>query len=142
MGYSDQKFYTRREIPVAFAQNLGTSTGAGTASNTLSDVLATLPKFTRRTKVLAIRLRCTTIPNAASTAEILQFKNGTSTFATVTVTTASADQFLDATMVETNGVDTFSASVQPTVDVTGTATASGAALGAFDVWFEVQELPV
>ena len=142
MGYSDQKFYTRRQIPAGFGVALGTATAAGTASNTLTDIVATLPKFERRSKVLAIRLRNTVAVDADSTLQILQFANGTDVFATVNVTDGTADQFFDATMVETNGIDTFAADGKPTVNLTGTATASAAVLGTFDIWFEVQELPL
>jgi hypothetical protein len=138
MGYSDAKFQSRALIPVKFAASLGTATGAGTASNSLALSTTYLPKFTRRTQVNKVRVIVTTIPDAAATAVTMTFKNGTSTFATVTLTTATAGQVLDGSVTAANAV--FAADGQPTIGLIGTFTASGAAAGAYDIFFEEQEL--
>jgi hypothetical protein len=142
MSYSDPKYYARSMQPAAFALSFGTATAAGTASNTLSAAEAgALPKFKRKTSISAIRMRCTTIPNASATAVIAQFKNGTSVFGTVVLTTATASsggQQLDGVITSAaNAV--LAADTRPTVDITGTFTASAGAVGAYDIWFETQE---
>jgi hypothetical protein len=135
MAYSDQKFYTRQYGAVAFAADLGTATGA-----TINKAdAAQLPKFKRRTEITAIRLRCTTIPNAAATSLKLSFLNGTNTFGTAIVTTATADQWVDGVITSAANAK-IAADGEPTVTVTGTATASGDSLGDFDIYFERNEL--
>lgn len=135
-SYAAPNFNVRTFIPAGFAVDFGLS-GATTVAAT--DVAATLPKFKRRTEISAIRLRCTTIPNAAATNLVVSFLNGTSTFATATVTAATADSFIDATVVTTGDVNVIAKDVQPTVSVSGTATATNDSLGDYDVWFEVEE---
>lgn len=140
MGYSDQRYYALKKVPLGFATSFGTATASSATGHTLSDVAAFSNKFIKRTKVNNIRLRCTTIPNAASTAVVVNAMNGTNTLATVTVTTATADQFLDFTM-GTGTFGTFTADSELKFNMTGTATASGAANGAYDILVEEQELP-
>lgn len=139
--YSDQKFYSRAIVPQGFALSFGTNTAAGTASNTLSDVTV-LKQVTRRCQVNKIKFRCTTIPNANATAVVAQVKNGTSVFGTVVLTTATASaggQYLNG--VITNAANAvLAADTEPTIDITGTFTASGGAVGAYDIDFEIQEL--
>jgi hypothetical protein len=137
MGYSDQKFYSRGLFRVSNAVSFGTSTGAGTASNSVTSGI-NFPKFTRRTQVNKIRVICTTIPNVSSTALNLVFLNGTNTFGAIAVTTATTSQVLDATMTAANAI--FAADSQPTASAQGTATVSGAANGSYDIYFEEQEL--
>lgn len=139
MAYSDQKFYTRVMSLISAPVSWGTATASATDGHDITDQTPVLPKFFRRTAVGAIRMRCTVIPNAASTAVKAHFLNGTSTFGVVTLTTATAGQILDGTVTSSNG--TFTASGQPTVKLTGTATASAAANGSWEVWFETTELP-
>lgn len=134
MAYPDQKFYARPLVPWGFAVDFGLSVATTVAQ---TDVAAQLPKVKRRTKVNAVRLRCTAIPNASATALVASFLNGTDTFGTVTLTTATADQWLDVTI--TDGNATLAADVQPTVSVAGTATATDDSMGDFDVWVEAQE---
>jgi len=138
MAYSDQKFYARPLLQIAQAASFGTSTAGDSTGHDLSDVYTGLPKFVRRSKVNAIRVRCTTIPDAGSTAVVVNFTNGTDILGAVTVTTATAGQFLDCTMTPANS--TFAADGQLTVDMTGTSTASGDANGSYDIWAEIQEL--
>jgi len=135
MAYPDQKYYTRQVNLWGQAVDFGTAGGTTVSS---ADAVKQLPKFFRKTKVNKLRLRCTTIPNAEATALVASFLNGTDTFATVTLTTATADQSLDATVTSANAV--FDADSQPTVKITGTATASGDSLGDFDIWAETQEV--
>lgn len=135
-SYASPNFNVRTFIPAGFAVDLGVS-GATTIAAT--DRAATLPKFKRRTEISAIRLRCTTIPNANATNLVVSFLNGTDTFATATVTGASADDFIDATVVTTGDVNVIAKDVQPTVSVAGTATGASDSLGDYDIWFEVEE---
>lgn len=134
--YSDQKYYSRVFVPAGFAVDFGTATATVDAS---TDVAATLPKFKRRTQINAVRLRCTTIPNANSTVLLANFVNGTNTFGTAVITTAAADGFVDGVITSAaNAI--FAADGQPKVNMAGTHTASGVDQGDFDIWFEVQEL--
>lgn len=138
MGYSDQKFYARPLVKEA-SINFGTSTGAGTASNSLGIPAGTyLPKFIKRTQVKNVRVACTTIPNASATAVVISLLNGTNTFAAITVTTATQGQFLDGVMTASNAV--FAAGGAVTGNIIGTFTASGGNAGVYDVYFEEQEL--
>lgn len=142
MGYSDQKFYSRSLVlALPFATSLGTATGAGTASNSLAQtaaVTARATKFKRRSSITAIRMNPTTVTDAAATAVIAVFKNGTATFGTAVLTTNVAGTTIDG--VITNAANAaLAADTRVTIDVIGTFTASGSALGAFDVFFEVQE---
>lgn len=136
MGYSDPKFYARELNLVAVAASFGTAT-ANSATGANATAVAALPKFFRKTTVNKVRLRCTVIPNASSTALVASFVNGTNTFATVTLTTATVGQFLDGVVTASNA--TIAADAAPTINLTGTATASAAANGSYDVLFETQE---
>lgn len=135
-SYAAPNFNVRSFVPVGFGVDLGVSGGTTVA---VTDRAASLPKFKRRTEVSAIRMRCTAIPNAEATNLVVSFLNGTSTFATATITAASADAFVDATVVTTGDVNVFAKDVQPTVNVAGTATGASDSLGDFDIWFEVEE---
>jgi hypothetical protein len=136
MGYSDQKFYSRPLQLWGQAVDFGLSVATTVA---VTDAVTQLPKFIRKSQVNAIRLRCTTIPNADATALTVSVLNGTSTMATAVITTATADQHIDATVVTTNDVNVFAADAQPTISITGTATATDDSMGDFDIWAEVQE---
>ena len=138
MAYNDPRFDARSMVPAGFAIDFGTFTGAGTASNSLADVAAGLPEFIRRTEVTAFKFRCTALVNAAATDVIAYLMNGTTTAGQVTITTATADDWLTGTMTAANAI--FAADVGATVTVIGTSTASAAVMGDFDVWFEQQEL--
>lgn len=136
MGYSDQKYNTR-QYNFYGAVDFGTAT-TGTVATT--SVSARLPKFLRRTAINDIRLICFTIPNAAATALVAHVMNGTNTFGTAVLTTATAGQVIEFTPV-TAANGTYAADGQVTIKVTGTATASADSLGDFDLYFETQELP-
>lgn len=138
MSYSDARFDSRTLVSGGFATSFGTATASSATGHDLSDVAATLPKFKRRGKITAWRLRCTTIPDAGSTAVKAHLMNGTTTIGTAVLTTATADQWLDGSVTAANS--TFTADTQLTINLTGTATASADANGAYDIWFEVQEL--
>lgn len=135
-AYVAPNFNVRTLVPAGFDVDFGVSGGTTVA---VTDRAETLPKFVRRTQVSAIRLRCTEIPNALATGLVASFLNGTNTFATVVLTTATADQFLDATVVTDDDVNIFAKDVQPTVNVAGTATGASDSLGDFDIWFEIEE---
>ena len=137
MGYSDQKYQTRVDIREGSAVSFGTATASGAIAST--DV-ANMKKFKRRTQVNSIRLHVTTIPNAASTALIASFLNGTNTFGTAVLTTAASDAYVDVTITTASNA-IFAAADEMKVNIAGTATASAAAIGAYDIWMEVQELP-
>jgi hypothetical protein len=135
MSYSEFKSQNRRQELVGQALSFSTATASGSVAAT---AVAALPKTFRRTAIGKVRLRCSVIPNAASTALVASFLNGTSTFATVTLTTATAGQWLDGTVTAANS--TLAADVAPTITLAGTATASAAANGSWDIYFENQEL--
>lgn len=138
MGYSEQKYHTR--VPSVFvpAVTFGTATASGASGHNAANVII-MPEFFRKTLVNSIRARCTVIPNAASTGLNLIIKNGTSTAGYLTLTTATVGQYIDATMTSSNA--TFAANTAPTATLIGTATASGAASGSFELFVETQEQP-
>ena len=137
MSYSDAKYDARVWVRAADAASFGTATASATdGANTTPTVY--LPQFDRRTRINALKLIVTTIPDSGSTALVAQFLNGTSTFATVTLTTATAGQVLTGSVTAANAI--FAADSQPTITVTGTATASGDAQGAYHIDWEQQEL--
>lgn len=138
MAYPDAKFNIRQLVRVLTAASFGTTTASSaTGADTTPSVY--LPAFFRRTAVTGVKFIVTTIPDAGSTALKANLLNGTSTFATVALTTATAGQVLTGTLAS-NNTGTFTASGQPTITVTGTSTASADAQGSYTVDFEVQEL--
>lgn len=139
MSYSNGMFSARPMVMVIPATSFGTATASATDGANRTAV-AVMPSFIRKTNVTGIRLLCTVVPNASSTALVAQFLTGTNTLATVTLTTATAGQWLTATIgTASNG--TFTAGqAAPTINITGTATASAAAQGSYSVWFEQTEL--
>ena len=137
MGYSDAKYTSRQFQLVSDNTSWGTATASSATGHVLSTVVE-LPSFKRRTAITAVRLKVRTIPNAASTALVAHLLNGTNTAGTVVLTTAALSATADFTL--TTASCTFAADGEPTISLTGTATASGAANGAYDVFFETQEL--
>ena len=136
MAYSDPKFQIAYERIVLQATSFGTATAASAVGCDLDlSAVAILPKFIRRVEVKAIRVRCTVIPDAGSTAVKLHFLNGTSTFGVVTLTTATAGQWIDGTVTASNAI--IAANDQPTCKTTGTATASADAMGTYEITFEL-----
>jgi len=135
MGYSDQKFYSRPCVTLGSA-SFGTATASSTAGHDLSAVIY-LPQFLQKTKVNKVQLVCTVIPDSGSTAVRAHFMNGTTTMGTAVLTTATAGQVL-ITAISSN--NTFTASSGMTINLTGTATASGDANGSYIVAVEAQEL--
>jgi hypothetical protein len=141
MSYSDQKFYTRSQHLVASALSFGTATASGAAGHTFSDLAPRVPKFKRRTKITAVKFAVSTIPDVDSSGLIAILKAGTATFGTAVLTDAALNATVEATITsEANSI--FAADgAEPTIGLVGTSTASGAACGAYDIWFETQELP-
>jgi hypothetical protein len=139
MSYSDQKYHSRPEQPMAFGTNVGTATATVSGGVITNTGVISLPKYFQATKVTKVRVIVNTIPAVAVTGTTLNFLNGTNTFATVAVGSSTAGQSLDATMTTTNG--TFTASSGPTVNCVSTSTASnsGAATGVYSVYFEALE---
>jgi hypothetical protein len=136
MGYSDPKFYSRKQTLMGAALSLSTATASGAIAN--SDVAA-LPKFIRRSQVNNFELVVRTIPNAASTALKVSILNGTNTIGTAILTTATLGQTVSGVVTSTTN-NIFAAGTSATANLAGTATASAAANGAYDFIFEVQEL--
>jgi hypothetical protein len=138
MSYSDQKYYARNHYREGSALSFGTATAGSSTGHNVTDV-ANMKKFVRRSQVTGARLHVTTIPNAASTNLVASFVNGTNTFGTAVLTTAALDSYIDLVITTaSNGI--FAAGDELKINITGTATASGAAVGAFDVWIEQNEL--
>ncbi len=138
MSYTNPEFQGRVQVLVGDARSFGTATASGAAGHTLSDVTE-LPKFIRRTAVNAARLKVRTIPNANSTGLIARLMNGTNTAGTAVLTTAALGATVDFTM--NKSYNTFTAGSEPTINLVGTSTASAAACGAYDIFFEQRELP-
>lgn len=136
MGYSDQKFYARNYDRVTEA-TVATGTATASGANTLTSQ-GRLPRFPRRTQVNTVRVEVITAPAANLTNVVLAFLNGTNTFATATVGTNTAGTSVTGTVNVAYNV--LAADVKPTITVVGTATASGQNYGAYDVYFETQEL--
>jgi hypothetical protein len=136
MSYSDFKSTNRYTLLMKAAGSYGTATAAATNGADVDG--PALPEFTRRTKVNKVKLLVTTAPDNGSTNLVAHFLNGTDTFATVTLTTATAGEVLDGTVTAANAI--FDADEAPTTKVTGTATASADANGAYDIIFDVVEL--
>ena len=135
MSYSQDKFNSRDFNLKATAASFGTATNA--TVNTTS-VTSKIPAYVRRTQISGGKLFVTTIPNAAATALTAHLMNGTNTIGTCVLTTATASQVLSFTITTaSNGY--VAAGSAPTIKVTGTATASGDALGAYDIWLEEGE---
>ena len=140
MGYSDQKFYNRPFSRVIFSASAGTSSEAGTAANTLTPYK--FPKFNRRTRINKIRVLINTAPVANYTVVVARFLNGTSTFATATIGTNTAGVVVESADLSSNlTTAVFAADGQPTMELFGTATASGIAAGTYSIDWETQELP-
>jgi len=141
MGYSDQKYYARPLVKVASAIAFGTSTGAGTASNSLAQPAASqLPEFINRTKITMVEAIAVTAIAANANPVNLTILNGTNIVAQIPVGTFTAGQVGTATVTSANAV--FTAGTQPTMALIGTFTASGGTSGTWDLYFEQQELPV
>jgi hypothetical protein len=134
MPYTDPKF----QVNVPGILSPPTSWGTATVSGAIATTgIVVLPKFFKAEKFTSINARCTVIPNAASTALVANFLNGTNTFATITLTTATAGQVVSGVVTESNA--TFAAAGQPTVNLNGTATASAAAQGSWEIFAETKE---
>lgn len=137
MSYSNGQ-YSARSIH-RFAYITGTATASGTNALTAADLKtdAQLPGFARKTVVTAGKLVSNIAVPANWTGLTLIAKNGTSTFATCTMTgTAAQSQSLTVTAANS----TFTAGAIPTLVCDGTSTASGQSLGTNVLWFETQEL--
>lgn len=160
MGFSDQKFYARplENVAVVAPASLGTITASGTATITAAIVLQ---EFKRRTKINAVRVYTVGAGNVTG-GTILNFLNGTNTFAvcTAVATTGSfADATINANIVTTSTVTNsfsngstavatitttttqaiLSSNTQPTVTVLAIGTASAQTIGTYAVWMECQE---
>lgn len=165
MGYADQKYHTRR-LELVADSNVATATV--TASNTALAFAVpwALPTFKRATKVQDVRIVIKTT-STASTAMGLAFLNGTNTFATVPIIAATQTAGMNVVGTLTNTASTavstqtttfsngstavstittttdwtvFTAGATPTVNITGTATASANTMGAVEIFFENREL--
>ena len=136
--YSDPQFRVEVFMPFAFAASLGTATASATNGILGADVVP-MPKFVQRSQVKNIRMRCTVIPDAGSTAVKVSFLNGTNTFGTAVITTATADQWIDATITSAAHA-VFADDGEIKVNVSGTATASADANGSFDFWVNYRNL--
>lgn len=140
MGYSDQKYLARPFIRVANAVAFGTSTGVGTASNSLAQPAASqLPAFLHRTKIVGLKAIAVTAIASNATPVNIVILNGTSTLGQVPVGTFTAGQIGTGTVTAANAI--FAAGGQPTMALIGTFTASGGTSGTWDIYFEQQEQP-
>jgi hypothetical protein len=138
MSYSDPKYDARVMVPVVLGSAVGTLTFTASAHAKTNSAVYRLPKFLKRTKVNAVRVKVGTAPVAGVVSSKLIFKNGTNTFAVATIGTNTAGSTVDATMTSTNAV--LAADTEPTVDLLGTGTASETGVaGTFDIYFETQE---
>ena len=165
MGFSDQKYILSQ---FALLADSAVATGTATASSTANSIATIFPLPTHAAKYQynGFKVVVKTAP-AANTSLQLNFLNGTTTFATLPVGTASATAgaTINATMTNTAVVTTstvtntlangstqvgtvttttdyrqFGTATGPTVTVTGTATASAQTIGAYELWAGLQQL--
>lgn len=142
MGYSDQKYYSRPLVKVVGALAFGSSTAAGTASNSLVQPTGTyLPAFLRRTQITGLKAIAATAANVNAFPVSIVLFNGTATAGQIQIavtTGGTQGQVFTGTMTAANAV--FAAGGQPTVGLVGTFTASGGTSGTWDIYFEQDEL--
>ncbi len=133
--YSEPQHNVRVSVPIVFGGTTGTSTASGV--NALVGALTVPFKPIRAMKVSNVRVRVGTAPAANLTVVTLSLLNGTATFASAVVGTHTAGEFVDATITAANA--NLAADVQPTLNLAGTATASGMASGVYDIFAELTE---
>lgn len=162
MGYSDQKYYSR-DLDVAKPSTItGTATASSGTNNVATGIV--IRNFTRPAKISGAEVLVTTAATA-STALSLALLNGTTTFCviptglstagvtvvgtitnTAVVTTATVTNTLPngstqvGTVISTTDYRNFAAGAAPTINVIGTATASGNSVGTHELWLEASEL--
>ncbi len=135
--YADPQFNTPVLVPIVGLAT-GTATSGTSTANASALTVAVFPVFIRRTKVANVQVVVVTAPSANYTGEVLNFLNGTNTFAVATIGTLTAGQSVTA-VGNTNG--TFAAGGQITGTSVGTATiTAGSAGGVFAIWLDQQEL--
>jgi hypothetical protein len=126
----------------------GTDTYTGTTTGSKNGAYAFRP-FAVPTNVRNVYVFVKVAPGGGVTNQKFAFLNGTSTFATVTIGTATVSSLLTATMVtptygatgtQTNAGLFATAGVQPTMTVTNTNTATASTLGEYLIYFEESEL--
>lgn len=165
MGYTDQKYYSR---PLHLLGQSGALVGTQTASGTTTVAGAAyrIPKFIRPAKVIDAKLVVKTASTTGT--QVINLLNGTNVFASATNTsTNAAGTEVNFTMTNTASTATttqtttlangstvvgtittttdwriFGTATGVTVQVVGTATASGDSFGAFDLWVDQHEYPV
>ena len=134
--YADSQFNTPVLVPVV---GLATYTAVGTGTALASALtIVNFPPFIRRTKVANVQVLVVTAPNAGATGLVINFLNGTSTFAVATIGTLTAGQVASASITTAN--TTFAAAGQATGTAVSTATTAGVAGGVYAIWFDQQEL--
>jgi|SRR5579859_1585821 len=137
MAYPDAQFNSRYTVPCV-GLTTASLTGTGTAVATGGALTATaFPVFVRRSAVRNVTIVVVTAPVAAVTGELINFTNGTNTFATATIGTLTAGQVVS---VAGNANSTFADLGQPAGTVIGTLTSTATGAGLFNIWFDVQEL--
>ena len=129
--YTDPTMLAEHFVTLQPATAFGTATAASATGANKTNV-GSMAKIPQRYTVKKLRLKCTVIPNAAATALVANFLNGTSTFATAVLTTATAGQWIDATITAANA--TIEDDIVPTINTTGTATASADVLGTYEIY--------
>lgn len=135
MAYSDQKYYTRQPVKVSDNLDLGTSTASG--ANTLAVTEGDIFDPFRKTRILSVKAYVVTAADTGSTDWQLEVLNGTDTAAVIVLTTQTAGSWVDGTVTAANAL--FGTDTAFTLQVTGTATASGDSAADVDLWFEVRE---
>ncbi len=164
MGYSDQKYYSRPlHLLGQSAVLVGTVTASGTT--TVAGAAYRIPKFIRPAKIIDAKL----VVKTASTigTQVISLLNGTNVFATTTntstnvagteitftmtntastavstqTTTLPNGSTIVGTITTTTDWRIFGTGTGVTVQVVGTATASGDSFGAFDLWVDQHEYP-
>jgi hypothetical protein len=133
--YQDAQFNIRPLVPCAstFTASL---VGTGTAV-AIALTAGFFPVYVRRTAIRTISVTVLTAPVAGVTAAVINFTNGTNTFAIATIGTLTAGQV--ATVVPTVN-NTFADAGQPLGTVVGTVTSAGTGAGGYAIWLDEQEL--
>jgi len=138
MGYADQKYHAHPQITAMDSGTAGTSTASGNNVISTGPTNQALPNFFRRTAVQSVRVYVITAPQTNVSGLVLNFLNGTNTFASVTVGSSTVGSVLTGTM--STAYNTFTSGSGPTLQVTASATAASMTLGVYDVDFDEQTL--
>ena len=124
--------YSKRVNALVADSVTGTQTFTASDQVITSSDVGNFPKYEGTRRIIGVRVRVVTVPASASV--VLNFLNGTSTFASAAIGTNTAGSTVSATMTDANAY--FADEGEPTLNITGTGTASEAEVaGVYKIWF-------